>query len=495
MPHIDLTNPGIRTEIISEIGATENLERKELSLGQYEIFKDRIRPWVTKYLEGFYKTETINELPIIASINIARRIVTKEAGVYSTPPTRTFQGMTEAQAQFFADLYEQMNIDSIMQKANQYYKLQDGQIHLYIVPSQGRLKARVLLGHQLDVVPSMEDPESGEAYIVNGFDRSLNNIKLTESENNTDQIIADVDDYKSSLEAMAVWSDQYNFIMSKNGDIISGPETNNELGIAPVVDISCSKDGEYWNRSGASVTDFTIQFNAAMTDLAHIVRMQGFGQAWMKGAENLIPKNIQIGPNFILKLPIDANSPVETDFGYANANADIAGSIQQIELLLSSFLTSRGLDPKLVNGSKQSEKFTSGFDRLLSMIEMFEPSKNDFSVFSWAEDKMFEIIKRYVNAYGGTAVLPKYKAGTIPEGAYVDVKFAEPQIVMSEQDKIQLIRDKRELGLMSRTESIALDRDIDIEEAKKIAVEIDQEDSLNVGAGNQTQQNESVTDN
>lgn len=480
MASIDITNPLIRAQVLQEIESTENEERKEKSLRDYEIYSDRLKPWVEDYLRGFYSTESISEMPIVASVNIAKRIVTKEAAIYSTAPKRTFLNVSDQQHEMLEKIYADLELDAVLLRANQFYKLENGQTHLYIFPSKGRLKARALMSHQLDVVPAIDDPETGDVYLISGFDRSSMNIKLEDFEDGQNQLIADIDDYKSTLKAKAVWSDFFNFVMDEEGNIVSA-DVKNELGITPIVDISTPKSGEYWVRSGSALTDFTVQFNAQMTDLSHIVRMQGFGQAWFKGPENLIPKNIKIGPNFVLKLAIDPNNPVETDFGFANANPDIEGSIRQLEVMLSSFLTSRGLDPKIVNGQGQADKFQSGFDRLLAMVEMFEPAKQDFSVFEAAEKRIFKIICAYLNVYGGTAILPEY--GTQPFSAQADisVKFHEPQLIMSEQDRLQIIRDKLELGLMSKAESIAYDRGISVEEAKKVMAEIALDEVMSVG--------------
>jgi len=471
MANLNLMNPGLRKSILEEMEAYENSQRKLVSLQQYEVYKDRIRKFVKLYLEGFYSKETIEELPIFSSVNIARRIVNKEASIYLNEPEREFYGVSEKQKEILNQIYEDMNINNIMLRANRFYKLQDEQIHLYVVPSEGKLKAKVMLGHQIDAVPSLDDVEKADCYLIQGFDRMSQGLRITETEDGTNQLIADQDDYQSSLTSIAVWSKIFNFIMDDKGNITS-LETNNELGMIPIIDINSGKDSEYWIRSGSSLTDFTIQFNAAISDLQHIVRMQGFGQAWLKGDTNIIPENIKIGPNFILKLPINPNNPVDTDFGYSNANADISGSIQQVELLLSTFLTSRGLDPKLVNGKSEAQSFSSGFERMLSMIDSFEPSKTDFAVFKDAECKLFEIVRAYVNLYGGTNVLPNYTAGVISQDAYVSINYEGPEIVSSDKEKLDNIKLRLDMGLISQTEAIAIDRDLDEEEAVLIMEKI-----------------------
>jgi hypothetical protein len=472
---LNLLNPNVRRQIIDESKASENVERKKVSFGQFEIFKDRILQQVKAYLEGFYSKDTIQNTPIVSSVNLARRIVKKEASLYRKAPVREFYGLSEEQEMVVRQVYADLKIDTVMMKANEYFKLQD-QTHLYLIPRAGKLKLQALLAHNIDVVPSSQDQEEGEVYCINGFDRNLANVKVTEDGDSMNELIADEDDYQAGMKAIAVWSPVFNFVMDEQGNIMPSESYENPIGgVVPFVDINGGKDGEYWVRSGAALTDFTIQFNAGLTDLGNVVRMQGFGQAWLKAPSNLIPNNIQIGTNFVLRLPIDPNNPVETDFGYANANPDLQGSLSYLEGLLSSFLTSRGVDPKVVNAKMDSVKYSSGFERLLAMVEQFEASESDIAAFKDAEQKLFKIIVAYLNTYGGTSVLPGYRVAPISEDAFMSITFKKPSSVVSEAEKLQNIQQRKEMGLITQVEAIALDREIELEDAQEVYQRIQEE--------------------
>jgi hypothetical protein len=195
--------------------------------------------------------------------------------------------------------------------------------------------------------------------------------------------------------------------------------------------------------------------------------MQGFAQAYISGASDMLPESLVIGPNHVLRLPVDPNNPVQTQFGFANPSPDLAGSLRFPEVLLSSFLTSRGLSPKLVSGTGESEKYTSGLDRLLAMIDRFEASQFDMELFRAAEKQLFYLIIRYLNTYAGTPVL-NYKWTNVNEDSVdVFVKYAEPQMVMSESEKLDAIARKKELGLMSDLDAIMEYYGIDEEAAQK----------------------------
>jgi len=469
---LNYLNPEVRKSIIDETDSNENIERKKISLGQYEIFKDRLLSQVKAYLSTFNSDNTLKQMPIYAAINLARRIVKKEASIYKNEPKRTFVGLTEDQEKVVRQIYNDIKANSMLMRANEFYKLQE-QNHLYLIPVGKKLKLKTILSHQLDAIPSVIDPEVAEAYLISGFDKS--NYIESDGQNQT---IADIDDYKSTTRRFALWSEKFNFIMNERGGITSGENVENQLMMIPIIDIASHKDNEYWVRCGCSLTDFTIQYNAANSDLGMIVRMQGFSQAIVKGHPDMIPKEMEIGPAKIIKLGVDPNSPVETDFQFASPSPDLAGSLQFLENLLSAFLTSRGLDPSTVNGKGSAEKYASGLERLLAMIEMFEPAKEDFNVFKDVEQKLFKLIIRYLNIYANTDVL-EYKCSTINEDqASVIVEYNEPQAVVSETERLDNIRTKYEMGTMTDVEKIAEVRKVSLDKAEEIYSEIQKEQQL-----------------
>lgn len=489
---MDLMQKEIRINIISQIKNPENLERKAISLRQYEIFQDRQNQYVLEYLREQFSAQSVRQMPVISSINIARRVVKQEASLYKTPPKRTFYGMaSEDQAAMIQTIYSESGWNDKFLSSNEYYKLQQ-QNHLMWILKDGYLKPRVLLSHHLDVIPYQEDPEKGKIYIISSFDKQQF-LQYTEKSTPTgymgnstfkglssdgyNQKIGDPEDYKALSERYVVWSKEFNFIMNGAGDILSQEIENPLGGIIPIVEISQMKDFEYWVRVGQSVTDFSVQFNGMISDVANVVRMQGHGQAVFTGPEGVIPESLQLGPNTVIRLPIDPNNPqASSDFKFVTANADIQGSLEFLKANLSMFLSTRGIDPKTINAQGNSESFASGIERLLSMIEKFEASKSDMDSYRKAEMQSFEIIKAYLNTYAGSDLLDeKMQVGIIPENAFMTVDFQEPQMIKSEKETLDIIQQKREMGLISRIKAYMDLHGVDEATAMKEISEIDGE--------------------
>jgi hypothetical protein len=376
-----------------------------------------------------------------------------------------------------------------MMKANQVYKLQN-QACLMIIPKNGKMIARTLYAHQYDVVPMENDPEVASAYIISTFDKSLylqqdnsagnpTGYQPNTYKNNSDQInqkTADQDDWKANEERYIVWTPEYHFIMDGTGAML-GEEFVSPLadsGLMPFVDIAADKDFEFFVRSGQSLTDFGVQYCGALSDLGNIVKLQSYSQAWMSGKKDLMPSNIVVGTNSILMLPVDPDDKVETKFGFAAPNSDIAGASNYVDMILANFLTSRGIDPKSISGKGEINKFSSAAERYLAMIEKFEASKADFALFKWVEGEAFELIKSWINVLIGTDQLDQeYQITRISEDTEMFIKFAEPMMVQSRQEKVDAIQKEIELGLMSRIEGIMELRGIDKEKAMQLATEID----------------------
>lgn len=496
---MDLLNQETRFKIIQDIKSEENQQRKAKSQKEYEVFKGVLHKYVVEYLKKQFLNSTVKEMPIISSINLAKKIVTNEASIYKSEPKRSISGVDESINDEIESLYQEMNVDSKMMKLNQIYKLQQ-QALLQVLPKSGKLELRCYYSHQYDVIPNAENPELADGYIISVFDKqnyndsvqsisSLKSAPLMGSNDFRDSVnqkIADKDDYQAALERYVVWTKDYNFIMDGKGNMLSEDPTSPiaDAGIMPFVDVAMDKDFEYFVRGNDGAVDFTIQYNGALSDIANVVKMQGWGQAYLKGDKDLMPESLVIGVNHVLRLPIDPNSKVETEFGFSTPNSNIEGSIKYIELLLSNYLSSKGLEASTISSNNSKvQSYSSGVERLLSQIEKFEASKADFALFRYVENKMFEIIKAwsYVLSSTGTLLNP---LSEIPLDAKLNVKYEEPTMIQSIGEKTDLLIKQLDAGLKSKLQAIKELYEVDSIRASELLKEIDEQlelDPLNQG--------------
>lgn len=481
---MNLLNIEDRVRLIRDIKSTENKGRKYESLRQTEIFNDRIYQHVYERLLRRSAKSTVLEMPIVSSLNLARRVTKQEASIYKQPPTRDFSDLSDDQFAAVTRIYKDMAIDSKMLLSNESFKLQN-QNHIMIVPIDGKLCLRVLRNHHLDSIDDPLNPDRPLGYVISQVEkndvRDFNQQGVTSGRYDSwtrstsdavDQSIGDSDDYKKQLERYVVWTDELNFIMNGHGEIISGDDIGNPIGMVPILDVSIEKDYEYWVRQGDSITEFTIEYNALMSDVSQVVRMQGYAQAYLIAKDDVVPQNFQIGPNFLIKLPVEEGSTVRPEFGFANPGADLGGSIAFAETMLATFLTSRGLDPTTVSGKGQVNKASSGVERLLMMIEKFEASRADFDTYERAERHLYQLVKAWHNVATGTDLLDRtYQASAIPEQSELFIQYAGPELVKSEIDKVDLWSRRIEAGEATVVDMMMDLRNVDKDQAIELLKE------------------------
>lgn len=467
---MDLLNAEDRKVFLQDIKSNENRLRKQKSVKDYDVLNDNLYDYVVDYLRSQFSNQTVLEMPIVSSVNIAKRVCNKEASIYKTAPERSFTNLSDEQQKELIQKYAEWGINQKMFKANLYYKDQQ-QTCLMVVPKKKNIDVRVLLLHQYDVKPKDDNPEEADAYVMSTFDKSL--FSPVNQTDGTNQTTADVDDYKATLEKYLTWTEQNNFVFNGKGDAITEIFPN-PIGELPFIDIVADKDFEFYVRCGQALTDFAIQFCGALSDLGNIVKMQGYAVAWLKGPKAAMPTAaLKVGPTVVLHLVQDELTGAAADFGFANPNSDIAGAISYLEMLLSHFLTSRGLDPNVVNGKMQSSKYNSGLDRLLAMIDMFEATKQDYDLFMKAEKKLFGLIKKWSQVTAGTE--QAFLSFAIPDNCELNCIHTKPEQVQSETEQLTNAAKRIDIGIMSKKQALMKIDGVDEDKADEILAEVDEE--------------------
>ena len=467
---------------------------------------DNFYQYVKEYLEGKLDYDTVKEMHIFANINLQRRVSKAESSIYKKEPMRDFF-IGDKESEDIELIYEDMDVNTCLKRANEAYKYQD-QCCIQIYPEENKLKPRVLLPHHYDVIPSHKDPEKAFAYIISNFDNTTRD-KIRRDDNSTgfsqgdkyrdmtNQAIADYDDPKLKHERYYVWTDELNFVMNGRGEILD-KETQQvlesfidndpnimsplaEFGCLPFVDISKAKDFEYWVRSGDSLYDATIMYNVILTSEYQTVEMQGHAQPYYKGDAEHMPENIRVGVDKMIFIPVNPNNEVSSEFGFANTGADLGGVREFRESFLSAFLSSRGLDTSIISGSPTTSTASSGIEKLLQMIEKFEASQEDFSMFAKVENRMLEIISCWIASYRGERFNGELLLSDIyqvqfsdPSDVTLSLEYAKPEIIKTDMELLDIAQKEIEMGLSSRVHALMEYRNLTMEQAVKRIKEIDQ---------------------
>jgi hypothetical protein len=501
---MNLASQDQRLRIIRSINSENTKSRKQYSFRSSETFSGRFKQYVKEHLQSQFFNDSVREMPIIASINIQKAVVNKKATIYKRPPKRNWSGLSDDQHEIMTKIYRDMNINQKLNQANKTYCYQDQVIGM-IIPKNGKLVCRVFKMHQIDAIPSMDDPETAEGFIISAFDRenyvysfsdrpevdtptgskprSMRSSASVAQEND----LADEFQYKKYVEKYIVWTKQHHFMMNGLGEVLD-PETeepSNEVditsplaseGIMPFFEASQDKDFEYFVRPSNVLTDFTVEFNSVLSDLQNTIKMNGYAVGVLKAPSELQPEGQVIGAAMLLKLPTD-NPEATVDFEFVSPNANIGEISQSIDRFLNYFTTSEGLGTEVINSSGESRQFSSGLDRFIATINRVEAHQDDYERFRSVENQIYEIIKAWSNVLATSQDFDsQYKLGSIPDWSEVDVAFSQPEMIQTETEKLEVIDRKLGLGLISVVEAIMQDRGIsDYGEAENIRAEISKE--------------------
>jgi hypothetical protein len=483
---MDLSTRKGRRKLIDHIESQENLGRKASSYRASEILNDRLKPYVIEELREQFDESSIKEIPVVSSINIAKRVVNALACIYREAPVREFPELTEEQAEQVKSLYDDMGLNKKLNLANKCFKNHD-QCLVQIVPKRGKLYPRVLKPHQWDIIPSMDDPEEAAGYIISAYDNYSELLEAAEeprsatgqstlhdtNERNYKQKKAS-DKTTDKDKIYLVWTMEENYFMNQDGDIVGEvmPNPLAEFGMMPFVEIHTEKEFEYWVRAQNTFADFTIDFCVNMSSVSQVVRMQGFAQAILKGHPEMMPESLMMGPTKCLKLPVDPQAGVDTDFEFAQPGSDIAGSIQFLEVLLAAFLSSNGIDPKTVSLKGESQQFNSGLERMLAMIEKVSASREDYDTFEKIEYKIWNLIKAWLLVLNNTDTLDeKYQIGSFDFDTPMTIEFAAPEMVKSDKEELDIIQQEIDLGISSPVRAIMQREQV----TREVALEIYQQ--------------------
>lgn len=489
---IDLTVAGDRKAVLDEIKSEENYTRKREHQKRFDVFRHRQDRYIVERLNKEFDVGTVRMMRKILSINLVPEIIRQMSSVYKTAPEREFfaqnRELSEREVEQINNLYYYSKANKNLLSTNQFYNLHDQTFLMVLPDKKGKIKAKPVPPMHIDAIPDELDVESAKAFILNVWDKDLHKTakdpatlsRETEDYRFNDRMnqrIADDSDRLALLERFVVWTREFHFTMDGKGEIVD-EIVENPIQKLPFIDIAKEKDFQFFVRTGTSLVDFALDLGLILSDTSNTIRLQSYAQAVMTSEKP--PTNLQVGPNSIIWLPIDpANPSIKPEFSFVSPSPDIQGSLEFIEMSLNLFLSSRGLDTSIISGKQEGQKYSSGIERMLAMIDRFEATKDDYDLFKGVEKELFYLLRDWSNVMQDVsdeeALIDELRIGVIGDDVKCSVKFFEPQMIQTEKEKEDSVLKLMEAGLLSRKEALMDLRGVDEEAARQILEELDQE--------------------
>lgn len=483
----EILDINVRKQIIDEIKGDENQRRKREAYKRYLVFKDKTKDFVLEHLQSQFDASTVSEMVYaLANISICRKVIDKLARVYNSGVQRIVQDSEEG-TKNIQELSKRLCVNTELKKANKFLKLQKN-LAFYIKPcpisnynqEKYTLKLEPMNPYLYDAVENFYDRTQPMCFILSDFDYVPTNYTTLDAAtvNRTtaqvpnavkqgdgkDQMIADSPD-DAKHKTYIWWTDSYHFTTDGTGQIISGEVIENPIKRMPFVNFSLDQDGQFWAQGGDDLIDGSILINSVMTHNQHVAVTQGYGQFYMMGKN--LPRNIKIGPSKSLLMEYDEGEP-KPDIGFASSSPQLDSLRSLVESYIALLLTTNNLSTSAVSSSlSQSNTAPSGVAMMIDKAESMEDVEDQRQIFRDKEPEMWDIINRWLNIYGDQ-MEDDLKGLTLPNEFELVLKFHDPQVVMSEQEKLQNLKLRKELGLDSMIDLLMKDNpDMSKEQAEE----------------------------
>ena len=345
----------------------------------------------------------------VFSVNITKKIVSRRATAYQTPPVRTFDGWDQNAA---AALYQAANIDAVMKRASKLTKLLKTTALQVVWTEDHGLQVRVLTPAILD--SEWTDPEHPSRIVV--------------THAATDPAKTTYSDWTATTFARRNANGHPIAVLGNIGGV-------NPYGILPFVPLfDRLPDADFFLPGGDDLIGAQKALNVGLTNLWRAVELQSHGQAVAKGLP--IGDPISTGPDKVILLPKDG------EFSYAAPNTPIPDILEALEFLMRSVAATNDVGADVLDLSKTAE---SGSAREAQRIDLKEARLDDIALWRGYERRLFEVIKRVINTH---------RPGTIPESATVRADFAELQDNLTEAEILANLKERAELGVSSPVDAL-----------------------------------------
>lgn len=461
----------VRQQIIEEMKSPENQERKREAYRRYLVYKDKTKDFVIEQLLNQFDGDTVKEMSYcISNISIVRKIIDKLARVYSNGVDRELEG-SEQEEENLELLSKKLKFDTEIKKTNKFLKLQKN-VAFYVKPcpiqnidgsKNYTIKLEPLNPYLYDVVEDYNDRTRPMVYVLSDFkyDAASNNapvgdfafagrslkepLSISNSNKKDDKIADDPADQETG--EIVWWSDAYHFTTNTKGEIIS-QEVINPIGEKPLINFAIDQDGSFWAQGGNDLVDGGIFINSIMTHNQHVGISQGYGQFWMKGKN--LPRNIKVGANKMILMEYDSTAGESApDLGFATASPQLDSLRSLVEQYIALLLTTNNLSTSSVSASLNgSSASPSGIAMIIDKSESMEDVKDQRQIFIDNEPQIWRVINKWLIIFR-ELLIDDLKPLILPEGfeQNMSLNFLEAPMIMSESEKLQNLKIRKELGI------------------------------------------------
>jgi hypothetical protein len=478
---LDISREDHVRRIILEVDNEENRKRRRASWIANQCLEGNQKEYVEARLAILYP-ETFGKFRV-GDISIVKKVNDKQSKAYKNAPIRKCE--TDKETDSLTDIYKRYHFHKTLKEFDSVFNL-NKYAGLWLTwqnpeerdDDEGRYILHALAPYEFDIV---RDQVSGEPiiFILNYPDTNI--TRQAGASDGQEQTIAESQsDTSARSRIYSMWSKDTFVKVQVTRSAGHGNQTEekisinfleektNELGRLPLIYVQ--KDSAIDYPIDSNLAEQSIEWNVSFSDLKTAAATQGHGQLVLSHPEGKTIKQLHMGMHTAISLP---QSKKETDkpttAEYISASPDLAGQLEVLKFDVSNILDDQGIKAKgTIEGG--AEKFSSGFDRLLSEADVQDLIEDNQTTYAdELEPELFDCLKAYEEAMNQT---------TFAKTDMIEVHFEKPKVLISDKETLDNIAKREELGLMlphekhmimnpNLTEEQAKEREAAIQEFKK----------------------------
>lgn len=437
-------------EIIEHVNKYQ--DHMQYNLRIFKILQGQVRKEVEESLrrEMVSNAAYARAVQRIPSINILRKASQKLSKVYEEPALRTTSDKIDQE--IMDGIVKESMLDSQLMEANIILNAQRmAAIEPFV--EDGKAKVRVLAAHQF--LPYSDDP-------INPLKMTVF-IKVLGKDFVTDSRVIDADgrdirtdDRITEVDILGLYSDDEILVIDSNGTIRGdkmaefGLESSvNPYGVIPFEYINTSKF-ELVPPPNQEGLDISILIPKLLTDLNYAAQYMSHSIIWTKNAHL---QGAEINPDAIVNLgetDADGNSP---EIGTIDPKTDIELVLQLIEFEMSTYFTSIGIKGVTV-GQMMPGREASGFAKAMDEGDVSQVRRSQAQMFRDVERSLWSKLtemQMYWSELRAVEDIRKFSPNFV---STFNVLYPEAKPLKTDRQKIEEIKLMRDIGLISKRQSI-----------------------------------------
>jgi len=453
--------------LLSEIELPENQNRKKYAYDSFQIYEGNLRFYVEKKMKLLYPM-TYGMFQI-SDYSALKKVVDKKSKSYKENPKRVLD--TPEESDLYQSLVKEYGLNKAMKKFDQYFNQ-----HKYTLMAvffereksengivEDNWKFIPLAPYEFDVV--LDEMGELETVILSYPDAQVISGPSTDGINTI--IAGNVQDKQRDIKTYAIWTDSQHLVyqssMNQEGkrNFQQVPVKGNENGINPYGKIPFVYVPEDYSEDypiNSPLPVQTVELNAEMSTYYTSGSLQ-IGTLVLKYPSSQAIETVTNGLFTGMKLPQSENPDAkETTAEYIAPSPNMSGHKEAILTHMQAILDEQGINSNQI--ISPNEKFTSGFDRLLSSADVQDIiSDNQQNVYFAVECEIYGIIQ---------AIHKNFLKKDLFKSEEISIVYSKPKVLISDTEKLSNIEKMDQLGLLTPWEKFMLvDPNLSEDQAKE----------------------------